>query len=304
LRVTLGMMSDHVRSSLMTSSERLLDAQEQAASGKRIRRPSDDVPGTGRSLNLRSALASLEQYGDNAAIAKTQLSVTTSTLDSVIRELQEVRRLAVQAANSSLDEAALGGIASQLDSISTELAGLANTQSLGKYIFSGSMTNTATLAPSASGDPPYDYQGDSAQFQIQVSQGVRITANVTGDVVFNLNGAGVPGSSDVFACIKALKENVLAGDTAAISAQIAEIDANLGNVNAVRSQVGGRLNRLEAAEQSLLDANVRVATLLSETEDVDLAEATIALRTQEIVYQAALSAASRILEISLGNYLR
>ncbi|MHB1190775.1 MAG: flagellin, partial [Armatimonadota bacterium] len=79
---------------------------------------------------------------------------------------------------------------------------------------------------------------------------------------------------------------------------------NLNNVIAVRSQMGGRLNRLESTNNMLLDLKLSMSNLLSETEDADLAEAILDLRTQENVYQAAAATAGRVLDISLVNYLK
>jgi len=297
------MLTDRIRVNLMASSERLLEAQDKASSGKRIHRPSDDVPGTARSIDLRSVLASVEQFTRNSGIAASHLSVTSSALDQIVSKLQNVRSLALQAASSAGSEEARSAITSQLTRISAELVGISETQHLGGYIFSGSQTKTPPLA-AAPGMPPYTYQGDGSQFNIQVSPGTYITTNVTADMVFNLGGAAVADTADVFEMIEILKENVAAGDVQAISDQLAEIDANLNNVIAIRSHVGGRLARLESTDQGLLDCKVRVSELLSKTEDADLAEAVLELKTQENIYQAAVATASRILGISLVDFFK
>ena len=304
MRITLGMLTNQVRLNLRSSAERLLEAQDRASSGKRIRRPSDDVPGVGRAIGLRSALASIEQFGRNSDVASSQLALTSTALDSAVTAVQDARRLALSAASSTLTEEARDAIAAQLDTIMEQLVATANTQHLGKYIFAGGLSETKPIVPNAAGGPPYSYQGDAGRFAVQVSPGVYITANVTGDVVFNMGGAGAPGAPDVFAVVQTLKEKVLAGDVEQISAQITEIDANLNNLIAVRSQVGGRLSRLESSKEALADSKVKAMDLLSKTEDADLTEAIVELQTRQNVYQAAIATASRILQISLADFLK
>jgi len=230
--------------------------------------------------------------------------MTSSALDTVVSALQEVRLRALQAANSIMTDEAWTAIATQLDRITQDIVGAANRQHLGRYIFSGSLSDTKPIIENVAGPPPYIYQGNGDQFTIRVGPETSIPVSVTGDMVFNMGGAAVPTSPDVFSTIEALKEKVLARDVTGISDQIADIDANMNNVIAIRSQVGARLNRLETSNEMLLDSKLDVAELLSQTEDADLVEAIVELRMRENVYEAAIATAGRILEISLADFLR
>ena len=303
MRITLSMLTSRIRANLENSASGMLEAQERVVSGKRIQRPSDDVAGVGRAMSLRATLASVDQYDRNSNILESHLFVTSDALTSITSKLQDVRNLVLRAASEAVTAEARAGIVTQLDQISDELAAVANKQHLGRYIFSGSASDTKPLLATG-GDPPYSYQGNGDSFSIQVAPGTFLAANVTGDAVFNLGGAAVPGEPDVFATINALKQKVLAGDVAGMSAELTHIDANLLNVTTIRSQIGGRLNRLESANDALLDSKVQLQDLLSKTEDADFAESVIDLRTRENVYQAALETASRVMQISLGDFLK
>jgi flagellar hook-associated protein 3 FlgL len=131
-----------------------------------------------------------------------------------------------------------------------------------------------------------------------------MTCNTTGDVLFNTGSCSAPTSPDVFETISLLKQEITSGDTDAISARLDDVDANLNNVVAIRSQVGARIARLESTLKIVQDSQIVFKTLLSETEDADLAEALVELSTRENVYQAAISAMNRILYVSLVNYLK
>ena len=303
MRVTLRMTSGRVLDNLAYGAERLQEAQNQTSSGKRISKPSDDVTGTTHAMHIRSSLSAIGQYERNAGIAKSQLSITSTTLDTVVTSLSDVKKLAVQAGNAALSDESRIGITSQLDSIMNTLVGAANTQYDGKYILSGSQTNKRPIIPNG-GATPYSYQGDGLNFLLQVAPGSNLSCNVTGDMVFNMGGASNPAAPDVFSVIKALRDDIAAGDVAQISQHINDVDAVFSNVNAIRSQVGGRMNRLEVTNASLADSKTTLSELLSQTEDVDLAQAVLDLRTRENVYQAAIGTASRVLNLSLVDYMK
>ena len=175
---------------------------------------------------------------------------------------------------------------------------------MGKYIFSGSLSNTQPIIENGAGTPPYIYQGDSNQMAIRIGPGSSVQAGVTGDAVFNMGSVSAPGSPDIFTTIQNLRDAVLAGDVTAMSAQITDIDANLSNAISIRSQVGEKLRRLDLSSDGLADSKLNVSELLSKNEDADMAEALVALRVRENVYQAAISTAGRLLDVSLADFLQ
>lgn len=302
MRITFNLLTERIKYSLADGADRLYAAQDKVTTGKRINRPSDDVPGIGRCLTYRSAISAIEQFERNSNIATSQLATTSSTLDSIVSQLQKVREKALEAGKvTSVEERE--AIVDELDSISKQLAGTANTQHLGKYIFAGNLSDTEPMIENPGGDPPYTFVGDANQFTVQVGPGVYIPTTVTGDKVFNIGSVAISDAPDVFTTIKQLKDLILAGDVTGISDHLTAITDNLDNVTAIRSQVGARLRQTESNQDSLADSKLRVQDLLSKTEDADYAEAIIDLKNRENIYQAAIAMAGRIIQTSLADYL-
>ena len=71
-----------------------------------------------------------------------------------------------------------------------------------------------------------------------------------------------------------------------------------------RSDVGARMNRLEATKLRYTDDIITYKALKSQVEDVDVAETIMYLKTQEAVYHASLAAGARLIQPSLVDYLR
>ena len=304
MRITFNMMANRALNNMTSTAERLMEAQDRVSSGKRIRKPSDDVTGTGRALSLRSTISEIEQYLRNSDMVKSQLSVTNSAMDSVVTSLERVQEIALLAANSPVPVEARPALTTELGEIMLSLAAAGNMQYGDRYIFGGSITNQPPIVSSGVTMPPYSYAGNDTQISVQVAPWTNTTCNAVGSAVFNMSGAAVPTSPDVFSTIQLLKEEIEAGNLTAVSARIADIEANLKNVITIRSEVGARTSRLENISESLLDSKTSLSTLLSETEDADLTQAVLELRTRENVYQAAVSVAGRILNITLADYIK
>ena len=93
-------------------------------------------------------------------------------------------------------------------------------------------------------------------------------------------------------------------DTAGISAFIGNVDDHLENINSSRSEIGAKTNRLEMILNRIADDNINVTQLLSNSQDVDMAETIMLLKNAENVYKASLSAGARVIQPSLLDFLR
>ena len=82
------------------------------------------------------------------------------------------------------------------------------------------------------------------------------------------------------------------------------VNARVDTVTGARTAAGTRFQRLEQADQIASDAGISLQNQLSTIENADLAETTVELKLQEVAYQAALGATSRVMQPSLLDFLR
>jgi len=80
-----------------------------------------------------------------------------------------------------------------------------------------------------------------------------------------------------------------------------DVAFELNNDN--RSTVGARTNRMDLLLNRYADSDLFLSQLISENEDIDLAETATDLATQQTVLEAALSASASLLSISLLDFL-
>ena len=157
MRVTSDMSQRHVLSDLRRVQERLATAQSQVSSGKRIEKPSDDPLGAERAMRLNDQLESTGAYRTAVDESRSWLDATDSALSSLNDVVQHVRELTLQAANGSTSDAGRQSIKAQIDQLTEEAKNTLNSAYDGRYIFSGTATDTPPYS-AATGDA---YQGDA-----------------------------------------------------------------------------------------------------------------------------------------------
>ena len=85
---------------------------------------------------------------------------------------------------------------------------------------------------------------------------------------------------------------------------LSDMDTQMDNVMRVRSEVGGKMNRVELTLNRIEADNYTFTKLLSKNEDVDMAEAIMNMQTEENVYKSSLAGGAKIIQPSLIDFLR
>jgi flagellar hook-associated protein 3 FlgL len=293
MRITAGMNQRHVLADLRRVQERLADARSRVSSGKQIEKPSDDPLGAERAVRLRSEIATTSAYGTAVDESRSWLDATDAALSSINDIVQTARELTVQAANGATTPAARQSIKVQIDALTEQLKTTLNGAYDGRYIFSGTATDT----------PPYDltsatpdaYQGDSNPVVRQIGPGVSVQVNVTADDVL----------SGLLPALRTISAHLQSNDAASLqTTDLQALDAGLDTVTTARSQVGATTNRVDAAGQRLVDLHDVTTAFLSKTEDADLPQALTDLSAQQNALSAALQGGATLIQQSLMDFLR
>ncbi|MBN2328761.1 MAG: flagellar hook-associated protein FlgL [Candidatus Omnitrophica bacterium] len=109
--------------------------------------------------------------------------------------------------------------------------------------------------------------------------------------------------SNLFNTIQTLELALREDDDEGISQALKNIDADLEAILNSRTALGIRLNRLDSAQNDLINREGFLQDGLSNIEDADLAEAITKYTEAENAYSAALQVSSRVLQKSLLDYL-
>jgi flagellar hook-associated protein 3 FlgL len=297
MRVSNTIIYDTIKLRLSKITEELNKANTVVATGKRILKLSDDPVGLTQGLNIKSALSNIEQMGRNITLGKSWLAASESAMSQVQDVISEAKTLSVQMANSSIDASERRSAAETVQNLLEELVSLANTEVNGRYIFAGSETDTTSF--NLESDNTVTYHGDNNAFTVKIGKDATVEVGSDGEAVFGTLGQ----PDDVFRAFDELKTALENNDISGIQAAMSDLDSRFDHVASKISDIGSKMLRMEMKENIFQDLDLTNTERLSRIEDADITEAILDLQAKELAYQAALSSASKVLQMSLLDYM-
>ena len=303
MRITNNMLINNMINYIGNNLTRMDKFQNQLATGKKISVPSDDPVVAARALKLRTDVAEVEQYQRNVKDAQSWMDITEDALAKVGDVLQRTRELAVQGSNGTLAVDDSKKINEEVKQLRAQIIHLGNSTYAGRYIFSGFKTDQK-LIDEATGDFALNVQNtENIKYEIGIGDDIEI--NIPGGELFNNGGVAAAGTrgtlvADFDSLVNALNSN----DNMAVSNLLSNIDNDVNNVLRIRADIGARINRIDLTANRLDSDNISFSKLMSENEDVDMAETIMNLQNEENVYKASLAGGAKVIQPTLIDFLR
>lgn len=292
MRITHQMASQQFIQNLQRNNVAMDKLQGQIASGNKFERISDQPGAALQGLTYRSSLSQVEQYQKNAKDGIDWSTAADGALGNVTDVLHRVRELTIEASTDTLNANDRQNIAVEIRSLIQQVGNIANTAYGSGYLFSGTELNS----------PPYQngvlQQTNENGKEWTIGQGMTINGKVHAASVFGFSVEG----KDMFETLNALAQTLENGDNP--GAMLHTIDQQMDHLITQRTIIGTNQNLLELAANKLDQAQFLNQKMLSDTEDTDIAEAFTELTLQETALKAAMSAGSRIMQLSLADFLR
>lgn len=294
MRVNSNSTGDILAALALTQQQEQL-ALQQVSTGKRVNQPSDD-PAAAALYSGNVAMESrIDQYLQSVGSLTTLSQTADSALGQVVTALNQAISLGTQAANGTLNSGDLQTIAQNLQGVLNQVVQLANTAFHGTYIFAGTASTTTPFTVSGT---TVTYNGNSGVNTVAIADSRTIQSNLPGDQIFQQPGADVMGS------LEQLIAAVQGGNTATINQATTAVNTALGHVSTERAFYGNNLNQLTGDKNTLNEQSLNLKTQDTTMVGVDLAVAATNLAQAQLVYQSTLSAAAKVLQASLLDYLK
>lgn len=196
-RISTSQTQENAISAMLKQHVKLSKTQQQVATGNKIFKPSEDPVAASRVVNMKSSLATIDQYQSNVDAARSRITLSEGVLESVVESIQRVRELTIQANNDSQDSSTRAFIAAEVIQIQDGLLQLGNTaDSNNQFLYSGSLSRFQPFSRNEAGG--FEYNGDESHREIQISRSRRIAVDNPGSQVFLeiKNGNGIYSTSD------------------------------------------------------------------------------------------------------------
>lgn len=258
LRIATNIASQNVQKNLKEVSNAGNSSLEKLSSGKRITKASDDAAGLAISTNLEAQTKGLRQATRNANDGISLVQTAEGGLNETTNILTRLRELTIQASSDTVGEQERGFLDKEYQQLTKEIDRISEST-----VFNG----TQLLNGEGKG---------SMDFQVGAFAGEqnRITFD-SGESDSSASSIGVAGTS--------ISEKDSALDA------ISNIDQAIEKVSGQRANLGSIQSRLQSTVKNLEVQTINQDSARSVIQDVDVAEATANLASNQVVKNAAVS---------------
>jgi flagellin len=258
LRIATNIASQSVQKNLKEVSGQGNAQLEKLSSGKRITKASDDAAGLAIATNLEAQTKGLRQASRNANDGVSLVQTAEGGLNETSNILVRLRELTIQAASDTVGESERGFLDKEYQQLTKEIDRISEST-----VFNGSQL----LNGKGKG---------TMDFQVGAFAGEqnKITFD-SGDTDSSASSIGVSGTT-------------ISNKDDALSS-ISTIDGAIEKVSGQRANLGSIQSRLQSTIKNLEVQTINQDSARSVIQDVDVAEASAALASNQVVKNAAVS---------------
>jgi len=305
MRVSDRWVHERAIRNMENNREVMVGLQEKLSSTRSFQRVSDNPGAASAALTLRSSIRAGEAYLATATSMDEGMSATDDALSKMETHATKATNLARQGATDTFSGVERKALAREMDSLLQEAVSRGNPAPPGSFRFAGyrvKMAGSEKPFTLVEGDytavPPVPdsvtYAGDNNSMNRSVGPGHTITLNVDAEDAFQ----------DLYQAMIGVRDALNNDDGTTVNAGIDTLNAALERISDLRTQNGARQNQVSARIGLLNKTQLSLESMLSDKEDVNMAEAITHLRYQETVYQAVLEVSQRSLATAnLFEYL-
>jgi flagellar hook-associated protein 3 FlgL len=279
------------------TEQALNTAVQQVATGQRVSVPSDDPSAASANVQSLAESANVDRYTKNGDAVVSQAQMADSALSNVVNELNQAITLGTQGADGSMTSDDRASIATQLQSLLSQVASQANTTFNGISLFSGTTAAMPAFVQDSTSPNGYSYQGNSGVNTAVIGDNLQVNVSVPGDQVFTNPNGNVLGS------LTQLISALGSGTSTDIGNAVAGVKTALTNVSQQRVLYAGVVNQVNAQESFLSQETISLTSQRQSLTGVDMSVAVSNLTQAQIAHSTILAAAAKVLPTSLLDYL-
>jgi flagellar hook-associated protein 3 FlgL len=249
-------------------------------------------------LSIDNEQNQIGQFKHNIGVASNLAQASYAGLNGLNGLASRAGELATLGGGVLSDEAA-AAYGAEVNQLLEQAVQLGNTRFGSDYLFAGNALDTPPFAVTRDAGGQITtaaYNGDLVSAPIRLSETASISPRTGGDT--NL------GIRDFINQLVALRDALAVNNGAAVATATAGLDTATDPLIAGISENGAVQLRIEVAQAQQTTRADSLEKLASSEADVDLAGTVVKLSQATTSYEAALASASKIMNLSLLDYLR
>ncbi|RPJ69320.1 MAG: flagellin FliC [Alphaproteobacteria bacterium] len=258
LRIATNIASQSVQKNLKEVSNAGNAQLEKLSSGKRITKASDDAAGLAIATNLEAQTKGLRQATRNANDGISLVQTAEGGLNETSNILVRLRELTIQAASDTVGESERGFLDKEYQQLSKEVDRISESTTFnGSQLLNGKGKGSMDFQVGA-------FAGEQNKITFDSSETDASTSSI------GIASTGIANKDDALSAI------------ATVDSAISKVSGQRANLGSIQSRLGSTVKNLET--QTINQDSAR-----SVIQDVDVAEASAALASNQVVKNAAVS---------------
>lgn len=304
MRVTANTFTNMVINSSQASQAKLAQLQSEISTGNSIQNPSDNPQLYSEAAQEQGQLNQLDNYTNAAQTATSMTAANNSAMTSLHQTVAQAGEY-LASVTSNMSSSALQDVGTEMNSLISQLVSTVNQRdSSGHYLFGG----TANVPPIDASTDTYNSASNNATSTIDVEQGnpvqVTVAAGRSGTPPADGFLCDSSSGTDVLAALVQARNDLNSGNVTAV--QGADTTAVNNALNLLSSYVGSTAASMAAVSTATAQLNQQTTSegsAINNLVQTNLPSASVQLQQVEMQYQAALEAGTRVMNLSILNYI-
>lgn len=326
MRVTQNQMTRMYLRNSNSALNNMNKINNRVLTQRKFTRASEDSVGAAKALIIRRNLEKNEMYSDNIATAEGIFSTAEKALLSISGVSTTIADSIIQGATGTNGQDGKKIVANQIRNMAKEMTAQINTEYADRKLFGGS-NNASTPFVYDQATKALTYNGvdinsanlsdfpKSAEISLDVGLGLQFDAdgNVDKQTVMNiaLNGADILGygtdadgdPKNLIALAYKAADALDAGDSGEALGILEKLNASKSKFMNSITDIGNQQQSVDYAKARVENDDFSLKTAQQNVEGVDLTEEITNLKTAEMAYNATLSMGSKLIPLSIFDYM-
>ena len=293
MRVTDSMIQTNATLSLQMNLQQMAQAQTQVSTGQKYSSFADDPRAQSSVMQTSTSLNALDQYQRNINDATARANMEDTVLQQLTDTVTRATAIATQQGSATATAANRMAAKQEVDNLLSTAVAAGNTQYQGTYLFGGDNTTSAPVTDT----PPF--------YSVAAPSGTHTTEIAAGQLFkSNHNAKELLLDTGTLQSLKDLSTALGNNDQAAIGTALTSLNTSQQGTQSLVGDLGAREDQLQVTGSNITALQANLTTFKSNLSNVDQEAAITNLVTRQTAYQSAMLATSRVLGMTLTDYLK
>lgn len=291
---------------IFDTQKQILETQNQISTQKVAERYWQIAPDANRLVNLKSAQKRMDRFLLNNQQVVQRLQTMETHTSQIFDIATDFRTLLISALNTD-NNATNIAINTEATNRLQMVSGLLNVDIEGRYLFSGTKTDTPPIDlndPNFPAPPPaYPSLADTDYYQ---GNDATLTAHADDDldVTYGVR-ANASGFEKLIRSLRLAQTTVTSPlDRTRLEEALRLAEEAVNEIPDIRTGIGASIKTLELANTIHTDALLKAQGTVGDIENVDVAAAMTKLSNDQLHLEASFMVLARLSSLSLLNFLR